>query len=122
MLSASQRNFGGLNRIAGTPMVRAKSFAVPSGNTAIGFLSFISSGNALEIVPSPPPITIRSTSVPCALSSRLRSFLEPATTMSAWEFSENQDDSAGKAASALDAWGLTITNTRSLDFLTQTRL
>ena len=35
--------------------------------------------------------------------------------MSAWQFAVNQDDSRGKAASALEAFGLTTTNTRGLD-------
>jgi hypothetical protein len=42
--------------------------------------------------------------------------------MTASQRSVNQDDSAGNAASALDAPGLTITKTRSLDLLTSAPL
>jgi hypothetical protein len=36
--------------------------------------------------------------------------------MRAWQFSANQEDKPGNAASARDAFGLTTTNTRRLDF------
>jgi hypothetical protein len=69
-------------------------------------LSLSNWGSALDIVPSPPPITIKSASLPSAFSFRFRSFLELDTTMTASQRSVNQDDSAGNVASALDAPGV----------------
>ena len=46
------------------------------------------------------------------LTPLARSFLDFATTMVASLFSENHEDTAGNAASALEAPGLMITSTR----------
>jgi hypothetical protein len=81
-------------------MVRAKSFAVPSGSTAKGFFELEQLGQRFgnRSVATPDHDQVRL--LPMRLQLPMRSFFELATTMSASQFSENQEDSAGKLASA----------------------
>jgi hypothetical protein len=116
-LPATQRDLGGLQRIGGQANCSGEIIGRPEGQHGDGFFELEELGEGFGNRTVAPPITIKSAFLPCAFSSRLRSFLELATTMRAWQFSENQEDSAGTAASALEAPGLIMTNTCGLDLL-----